>query len=99
MILIQISRINREILPSIYIVCKQHNLKFTTSLVKQLHCSPNIFNNENELPIHIAASHSLSLVKAVTCSPEYVNSQNLLGDTPLHIACRAAEKDSSLPNY
>ena len=77
----------------LHIVCEHHNLKFATALVEKLHSSPDIFNNKKELPIHIAASHSLSMVKIVACSLKYINGQNLVGDTPLHIACRAAKMD------
>ena len=77
----------------LHIVCQRHNLKFATALVEKLHSCPDIFNNDKELPIHIAASYSLSLVKVVACSSKHINSQNMVGDTPLHIACRAAKMD------
>ena len=76
----------------LHIACKFHNLKFATSLVG-LQCSPVVFNTNKELPLHMAATHSLPLVKLVTSSSKHINSRNIAGDTPLHIACQKEKLD------
>ena len=77
----------------LHIACQSQNIKFASMLLR-LNCSPDIFNHKKDLPIHIAASQSMSMVKLVTCSLKYINSRNAAGETPLHIACRAAKLDT-----
>ena len=62
-------------------------------MLMKMRCDPNVFNSQNELPIHLAAAHSLTLVKCVTCASQNVNAKDNAGDTPLHIACRAGKLD------
>ena len=76
----------------LHVACKSRNLEFARMLLK-MHCDPNILNKQKELPIHLAAAHSLALVKCVTCASQYVNAKDELGNSPLHISCRAGKLD------
>ena len=76
----------------LHFACKSHNLACAKMLMN-LNPSVDVFNKQDELPIHIAAAHSLAMVKLVKCSSQLINSQNLAGDTPLHISSRKPNMD------
>ena len=67
-------------------------LKIVKYLVKERHCDLTIWNNEKELPLHIACQNcSLDVVKFVSeCNVEL---QTATGDTPLHLACKRGIPD------
>ena len=69
------------------------NSKNSCSIVNYLRevkgCLPVVKNKRCELPVHIACElQSLDIVKEVIEDDMDLNSQTIIGDTPLHLACR-----------
>ena len=63
-------------------------LKTVEYLISEKNCNPSIFNEQHELPLHLACRKGhLEIVKLVS-QVDDVNSQTLLGNSPLHEACK-----------
>jgi ankyrin repeat protein len=73
----------------LHYACKRGSQDKVFYLIFQLGCDVNLLNNEQCLPLHYALeSHmSIEVIKAICsrCTMKY--KQNMVGKTPLHVAC------------
>jgi ankyrin repeat protein len=70
----------------LHLACKVGYIDLAKHLLTSCQCDPNIFNDEGELPLHIAAAKSQELVKLLA-NQDNVNQICIKSEnTPLHIA-------------
>ena len=70
----------------LHIACQYNKLGLVVLLLKE-GADQNVVNCNEELPLHVAVSHStIEIVKLVSSCD--INKQDIFGNAPLHVACR-----------